>query len=176
MRRGRRRKLDSERVPGSCGSRGRVERAVALRHRWRPLEQDEADHAVEHQPASRSSAILPLSLLATEMTSQVRVGVGCFLFNSKLEFVVGVRKGSHGAGAPGPSLLTQCPTSASLCSLSLHLKGRSSFQAGTSKSASRPRRARCARSPRRRVSSCARRTSASSRRRTTFSPARASTT
>ncbi|BGP22826.1 hypothetical protein JCM10295v2_001717 [Rhodotorula toruloides] len=32
------------------------------------------------------------------MTSQVRVGVGCFLLNSRGEFVVGVRKGSHGAG------------------------------------------------------------------------------
>ncbi|GAA5830414.1 hypothetical protein JCM11251_001337 [Rhodosporidiobolus azoricus] len=29
----------------------------------------------------------------------VRVGVGCFLFNSRLDFVAGVRKGSHGAGA-----------------------------------------------------------------------------
>ncbi|GAA5894207.1 hypothetical protein JCM8208_002377 [Rhodotorula glutinis] len=33
------------------------------------------------------------------MAAQVRVGVGCFLFNSRLEFVTGVRKGSHGAGA-----------------------------------------------------------------------------
>ncbi|KPV75914.1 uncharacterized protein RHOBADRAFT_52926 [Rhodotorula graminis WP1] len=33
------------------------------------------------------------------MAAHVRVGVGCFLFNSKLEFVTGVRKGSHGAGA-----------------------------------------------------------------------------
>ncbi|GAA6056409.1 hypothetical protein JCM3770_000688 [Rhodotorula araucariae] len=33
------------------------------------------------------------------MTPQVRVGVGCFLFNPQLEFVTGVRKGSHGAGA-----------------------------------------------------------------------------
>lgn len=32
------------------------------------------------------------------MTQQVRVGVGCFLVNSRGEFVVGVRKGSHGAG------------------------------------------------------------------------------
>ncbi|BGO89617.1 hypothetical protein NBRC10512_001532 [Rhodotorula toruloides] len=32
------------------------------------------------------------------MAQQVRVGVGCFLVNSRGEFVVGVRKGSHGAG------------------------------------------------------------------------------
>ncbi|GAA5968324.1 hypothetical protein JCM11641_003810 [Rhodosporidiobolus odoratus] len=29
----------------------------------------------------------------------VRVGVGCFLFNSRYDFVTGIRKGSHGAGA-----------------------------------------------------------------------------
>ncbi|GAA5905394.1 hypothetical protein JCM5296_003705 [Sporobolomyces johnsonii] len=29
----------------------------------------------------------------------VRVGVGCFLFNSRFQFVTGIRKGSHGAGA-----------------------------------------------------------------------------
>ncbi|BGP37976.1 hypothetical protein JCM10449v2_001903 [Rhodotorula kratochvilovae] len=33
------------------------------------------------------------------MAGQVRVGVGCFIFNSKLDFVTGVRKGNHGAGA-----------------------------------------------------------------------------
>ncbi|GAA5966843.1 hypothetical protein JCM8115_002295 [Rhodotorula mucilaginosa] len=29
----------------------------------------------------------------------VRVGVGCFLYNSRGQFVTGIRKGSHGAGA-----------------------------------------------------------------------------
>ncbi|BGP30091.1 hypothetical protein JCM10296v2_001843 [Rhodotorula toruloides] len=32
------------------------------------------------------------------MAQQVRVGVGCLLLNSRGEFVVGVRKGSYGAG------------------------------------------------------------------------------
>ncbi|GAA5978540.1 hypothetical protein JCM10908_004394 [Rhodotorula pacifica] len=32
-------------------------------------------------------------------TPQVRVGVGCFLYNSRGDFVTGIRKGSHGAGA-----------------------------------------------------------------------------
>lgn len=32
------------------------------------------------------------------MAQHVKVGVGCFLLNSRGEFVVGVRKGSHGAG------------------------------------------------------------------------------
>lgn len=34
----------------------------------------------------------------------VRVGVGCFLLNSKGQFVTGVRKGSHGSGAFDPPL------------------------------------------------------------------------
>jgi len=29
----------------------------------------------------------------------VRVGVGCFLFNSKGDFITGIRKGSHGSGS-----------------------------------------------------------------------------
>ncbi|GAA5847101.1 hypothetical protein JCM5353_008842 [Sporobolomyces roseus] len=29
----------------------------------------------------------------------VRVGVGCFLFNSTGQFIVGIRKGSHGSGS-----------------------------------------------------------------------------
>ncbi|GAA5862212.1 hypothetical protein JCM3774_004825 [Rhodotorula dairenensis] len=39
------------------------------------------------------------SALAAVTPPLVRVGVGCFLYNSRGLFVTGIRKGSHGAGA-----------------------------------------------------------------------------
>jgi len=35
------------------------------------------------------------------------IGVGVFVFNPKGQFVVGVRKGSHGAGTPTPLIWTR---------------------------------------------------------------------
>ncbi|KWU44965.1 hypothetical protein RHOSPDRAFT_29003 [Rhodotorula sp. JG-1b] len=42
---------------------------------------------------------MPSAAAPSNTAPLVRVGVGCFLYNSRGQFVTGIRKGSHGAGA-----------------------------------------------------------------------------
>jgi hypothetical protein len=41
---------------------------------------------------------LPFGVKSFQMAAQVRVGVGVFVFNAAGAFIMGKRKGSHGAG------------------------------------------------------------------------------
>lgn len=66
------------------------------------IVQDSRPNAVinpitQSDESLQRSLVPPMSSIRT-MTSQVRVGIGIFVFNAQNKFILGERTGSHGAG------------------------------------------------------------------------------